>query len=97
MRARHTGPGKCHEIQPCPTSDMWINICPFKSQSSRKRADAINDDGSDDDLPSLEELSRTALRPKVSTEALKTESTLQRLDQRALNVAGLQVDRTQSG
>jgi hypothetical protein len=52
---------------------------------------------SDDDLLSLEELSRTALRPKISTEASKTESTVQRLEPPALDGAGLQVNRTQSG
>lgn len=55
----------------------------------RNRALADDDDESDDDLPSLEELTRTALRRKVSTEASKTESTVQRLEQPALNGAGL--------
>ncbi|KAF8847684.1 hypothetical protein BDZ45DRAFT_754641 [Acephala macrosclerotiorum] len=52
---------------------------------------------SNDDLPSLEELSRTALRSRSSTEASKTESTVQRLEQPALNRAGLQIDQTQPG
>jgi len=63
----------------------------------RKRALADNDDESDDDFSSLEELCRAALRPKISTEASKTSSTLQRLEQPALHRAGLQVDRIQSG
>jgi hypothetical protein len=44
-----------------------------------------------------DELFRTALRPKISTKASKTESTLPRLEQPALNGPGLQVDRSQSG
>jgi len=60
-------------------------------------APADNDDESDDDLPSLEEQSRTTLPPKISTEATNTGSTLQRLQQPALHWAGLQVNRTQSG
>jgi hypothetical protein len=63
----------------------------------RKRAPADSDEESDDDLPSLEKLSRTALRRKNSTEASKPESTMQRLEQPALNGAGLQVDRIQPG
>ncbi|CZR65235.1 uncharacterized protein PAC_15135 [Phialocephala subalpina] len=63
----------------------------------RKHALGVSDDESDDDLPSLEKLSRTALRPKISTEASKTESTVQRLEQPALDGAGLQVDQTQPG
>ncbi|KAE8440871.1 hypothetical protein EG329_006358 [Mollisiaceae sp. DMI_Dod_QoI] len=45
----------------------------------------------------LSKSSRTALRSKISTEASKTESTVQRLEQPALDGAGLQVDRTQPG
>jgi hypothetical protein len=64
----------------------------------RKRALANNDDESDDDdLPSLEEVFRTAPRLKVSTEASKTEHTLQHLKQPALERSGIQVDRTKSG
>ncbi|KAH6704184.1 hypothetical protein BKA61DRAFT_183702 [Leptodontidium sp. MPI-SDFR-AT-0119] len=62
-----------------------------------KRALADNDDESDDEFPSLEELSRAALRSKISTEASKTRFTLQLLEQPALHGAGLQVNSTQSG
>jgi len=61
-----------------------------------QRALANNDDKSDDDSPSLEELSRAALRPKISTEASMTWSTFQRLEPPALHWAGLQVNSTQS-
>jgi hypothetical protein len=60
-------------------------------------APAVNDDESDDDLPSLEEQSRATLRLKISTEASNAGSTLQRLELPALRWAGLQVNRTQSG
>ncbi|KAH6701256.1 hypothetical protein BKA61DRAFT_617875 [Leptodontidium sp. MPI-SDFR-AT-0119] len=69
---------------------------PARAQD-RKHALADNDDESDDDFPSLEELPRAALRPKISTEASKTGFTLQRLEQPTLYKARLQIDRTQSG
>ena len=58
---------------------------------------ADNDDELDDDSLSLKELSRAALRPKISTEASKTGSTLQSLELPALYWARLQVNPTQSG
>ncbi|KAH6668337.1 hypothetical protein B0J14DRAFT_160406 [Halenospora varia] len=67
------------------------------TSEGRQRALTVSDDESNDDLPSLEELSRRAPHPKISTEASKTESTAQRLEQPALDGAGLQVDRTQPG
>jgi hypothetical protein len=60
-------------------------------------APADNDNESDDDLPSLEEQSRATLRPRISTEASNTGSTLQHLEQPALHWAGLQVNRIQPG
>jgi hypothetical protein len=63
----------------------------------RKHAVADSDNESDDDLPSLGELCRTAPRPKIPTKAPKTEPTLQHLNQPALGAAGMQVDRTKSG
>jgi hypothetical protein len=60
-------------------------------------APADNNNGLDDDLPSLEEQSRATLRPKISTEASNDGYTLQRLDQPALPWAGLQDNRAQSG
>ncbi|PVH67366.1 hypothetical protein DL98DRAFT_600594 [Cadophora sp. DSE1049] len=64
---------------------------------NRKYALAGNDDESDDEFPSLEELSRAGLRSKISTEASKAGFTLQPLEQPALHGAGLQVNSTQSG
>jgi ferredoxin len=58
--------------------------------------DKSDDDESDDDFPSLGELSRAALRSKISTEASKTAST-PRLEQPAYHRTGPQVDRIQSG
>jgi hypothetical protein len=42
--------------------------------------DQLDDDQSNDDLPSLEEQSRATLRPKISTEASNAGSTLQCLE-----------------
>lgn len=58
---------------------------------------ANNNNKSDNDFPSLEKLSRVTLCPKVLTVASKTGPTLQRLEQPALQRAGLQVDRVQLG
>ncbi len=59
----------------------------------RKRASANNDDETDDELPSLLELS-----PNTSTKASKTEPALQQLKQPALDAAGmLHIDQTKSG
>lgn len=67
------------------------------SNLDRKRVLADKDDESDDDLLSLDELSRAALRPKISTKASKTGPILQRAEQPALQRVGQQVDRTQIG
>jgi hypothetical protein len=56
-----------------------------------------HEESDDDDLPSLEEVFRTALRPKVSTEASKAERALHYLKQPALDRAGIQFEGPKSG
>ncbi|KAH6668417.1 hypothetical protein B0J14DRAFT_163863 [Halenospora varia] len=99
----------CNRNNLCPAKPSRAIRSPTSSQKARRpaatpsrsgcqaKADRNMATSEDDDLPSLEELSRTAPRPKISTEASKTESTAQRQEQPALDGAGLQVDRTQPG
>lgn len=65
------------------------------SNIGQERALANDNEESDDELPSLEEL--TARPPNISSEAAKTERTLPHLKQPARDGTGLQVNRIQSG
>jgi hypothetical protein len=49
-------------------------------------------DESDDNLPSLEELSQTIWPPNISTKASKTKSPLQHPDKPALDATGMPID-----
>ncbi|KAG9228688.1 hypothetical protein BJ875DRAFT_229008 [Amylocarpus encephaloides] len=56
-----------------------------------------NENGPDDDLPSLEELLRIPPRPTILDKTSRTEPVSQHLDQPVLNGVAIQADRTKSG
>ena len=62
-----------------------------------KHALVNNGDGSDDDLPSVEELLRIPPRPTISDKASRTKPASQYLDQPALNGVAIQIDRIKLG
>jgi hypothetical protein len=96
-----SGSGSRKKCRPAAASSRSSQIEADRSTAARAKdlehALVDNDDESDDDFPSLEELSWAALRPQISTKASKTGPTLQHPEQPALQWAGLQVDRTQFG
>lgn len=61
-----------------------------------KTTSVHRNDESDDDLPSLEELFRTAPLPNVSTEASKTENPFEYLKHLPPGAAGRLLDQTKS-
>jgi hypothetical protein len=62
-----------------------------------KRTLANDDEGSDDDIPSLNELFRTTRPPNLSSQASKRECSLWNPVKPGLDVAGMYIDQTISG